>query len=62
MKPGNCTDNIFRGRYYDDVCELNDNSIYFAGVVIRGENFYWYQLVGGILIIIGIWEIIITEN
>ncbi len=26
-----------------------------AGVYIRGENFYWYQIVGGILIIVGVW-------
>ncbi|MFW6022448.1 MAG: DMT family transporter [Halanaerobiaceae bacterium] len=26
-----------------------------AGVFIRGENFYWYQLFGGIMIIIGVW-------
>ncbi|MFW6034875.1 MAG: DMT family transporter [Halothermotrichaceae bacterium] len=26
-----------------------------AGVLIRGENFYWYQIVGGLLIIIGVW-------
>ncbi len=26
-----------------------------AGVFIRGENFYWYQIIGGILIIIGVW-------
>jgi len=26
-----------------------------AGVFIRGENFYWFQIVGGILIVIGVW-------
>ncbi|MFP4660932.1 MAG: DMT family transporter [Halanaerobiales bacterium] len=26
-----------------------------AGVFIRGESFYWYQIVGGILIVIGVW-------
>jgi drug/metabolite transporter (DMT)-like permease len=26
-----------------------------AGVFIRGEDFFWYQIVGGILIIIGVW-------
>ncbi|HLV09717.1 MAG TPA: DMT family transporter [Halanaerobiales bacterium] len=26
-----------------------------AGVFIRGEDFYWFQIIGGILIIIGVW-------
>jgi len=26
-----------------------------AGTLIRHESFYWYQLVGGILIILGVW-------
>jgi len=26
-----------------------------AGVFIRGENFYWFQIVGGILIVAGVW-------
>ena len=26
-----------------------------AGVCFRGEPFYWYHLVGGILILIGVW-------
>jgi drug/metabolite transporter (DMT)-like permease len=26
-----------------------------AGVAIRGENFYWYQLVGAVLILLGVW-------
>jgi len=26
-----------------------------AGVLIRGENFYWYQFIGAVLIIIGVW-------
>ncbi len=26
-----------------------------AGVFIRGESFYWFQIIGGILIVIGVW-------
>jgi drug/metabolite transporter (DMT)-like permease len=26
-----------------------------AGILFRGEPFYWYHLVGGVLILVGVW-------